>query len=89
MEVLEWAVAGRVSNVHSHNTRSAGSELFVSTDDQRSIAYRAPKEWQSLPRGLKDIRALGSFKNQSKNAFFKQYGDFKCSNKDCYVCGNK
>ena len=89
LPAAQASLLSRVSNVHNHNTRSAGSELFVSTDDQRSIAYRAPKEWQSLPRGLKDIKTLGNFKNQSKKALFKRYNDFYCSNKDCYVCGRK
>ena len=89
LPVAQASLLIRVSNVHSYNTRSAGSEIFVSTDDQRSVAYRAPKEKQSLPGGLKDIKALGSFKSQSKKAFFKQYGEFECSNKNCHVCGGE
>ena len=37
------AMLGRVGDVHSHATRSAGWGLFVSTRDHRSVGYRVPK----------------------------------------------
>ena len=37
------AMLSRVSQVHEHNTRSAGTGLFKSTQDHRAMGYRIPK----------------------------------------------
>ena len=76
----------RVSSIHSHNTRSAGNEIFMSTQDQRSIAYRVPKEWQALPRELKDVKNLMGFKKRSKQGFIKEYRSLICEGVNCYIC---
>ena len=81
------AMLNKVSEVHQHNTRSSGTGLFLSTQDQRSIAYRAPKEWQSLKEDTKKMGSLGGFKRKSKEEFLADYRSFECEIVDCYVCG--
>ena len=80
------AMLNRSSEVHQHNTRSAGMGLHVSTQDQRSIGYRIPKEWQSLSEDVKKL-GLGAFKKRSKKEFLSVYASFQCETVGCYICG--
>ena len=80
------ALLSRVSSIHCHNTRAAGKELFMSTQDQRSISYRVPKEWQGTADELKNSKALGSFKKKSKQGFLATYKAFSCQEGACFVC---
>ena len=80
------AMLRRVSSVHCHNTRASRNELFMSTQDQRSISYRVPKEWQVTIDGLKSNKALGSFKKKSKQGFLAGYKAFSCQEEACFVC---
>ena len=76
----------KVSDIHKYNTRSARACLFFSTQDHRSIGYRIPKEWESLPKELKETVSLGGLKRKSKDRFIKGYEAFKCIKLDCAVC---
>ena len=80
------AMLSRVSDIHSHNTRSAGSGLFLSSQDQRSIGYRIPKEWDTLPEELREMTSIYGFKKKSKNSFIADYRLFSCGVPGCYVC---
>ena len=80
------AMLSRQRDVHEHNTRAAGSGLSFSTQDQRSVAYRIPKEWQSLPKDIRGLSSLWGFKKKSKEAFLQNYESFQCAIRDCYVC---
>ena len=80
------AMLSRVSDMHTHNTRSSKSGLYMSSQDHRSIGYRIPKEWQSLPEELKQMNSLGGFKNKSKGLFIANYKNFRCSDHNCFVC---
>ena len=40
----------RVSDIHEHHTRPAGSGFCYQTQDHRSVGYRVPKEWDSATR---------------------------------------
>ena len=78
---------GRVSNVHSHATRSATHDLYSGGRDHNSISYRVPKEWSGLTKGLKEQRSLTAFKRQSKTEFLTGYKAFSCGVTGCRVCG--
>ena len=80
------AMLNKISQVHTHNTRSAGNGLFVSTQDHRAVGFRIPKEWLSLPEELKKSNSLGGFKRKSKEHFISCYESFVCNKRDCYVC---
>ena len=82
----QTAVLSRVSQVHTHNTRSAGSGMFISTQDHRAVGYRIPKEWQSLPGKLREMNSLGGFKKKSKEEFLAKYKSFRCVKRECFVC---
>ena len=79
------AMLSRLSEVHQYNTRSAGMGLHISTQDQKSIGYRIPKEWQSVPEDVKKM-SLGGFKKRSKRGFLSEYASFQCEIVGCYVC---
>ena len=80
------AMLSKVCQIHTHNTRSAGTGLFVSTSDHRGVGYRIPKEWKSLSQKLKETNSLSGFKRRSREEFIARYRSFKCDKKDCYVC---
>ena len=63
------AMLGRVRDRHGHGTRLAGAGMFLSTRDHRSVGYKVPKEWGSLPVGLKGAGSLAAFKRQSRAGF--------------------
>ena len=80
------AMLSRVSDRHSHNTRSSKSGLYVSTQDHRSIGYRIPKEWQALPEVLRQTNSLGGLKKKSKEMFLENYRKFSCKEQNCFIC---
>ena len=55
----QGAMLRRVEGVHGHNTRAAGSGLFLSTRDHRSVGYRVPREWGTVSGGLRGPPHLG------------------------------
>ena len=81
-------ILSKIRDIHGHNTRSARRDLFVSTSDQRSIGYRIPKEWQSIPEDLKKLGSLTGLKKKSKQGFINKYKSFQCEISDCYICRN-
>ena len=80
------AMLSRVNQVHTHNTRSADTGLFVSTQDHRAVGFRIPKEWHSLPDELRKMNSLAGFKKKSKENFISSYGSFVCNKRACFVC---
>ena len=80
------AMLGRVRDRHGHGTRLAGAGMFLSTRDHRSVGYKVPKEWGSLPVGLREAGSLAAFKRQSRAGFLDGYGAFRCRVRSCYVC---
>jgi hypothetical protein len=56
------ALLDRVSDSHSHNTRGARCNLFVSRENVKSIKYIAPKIWNALEEKLKVSGAVSGFK---------------------------
>ena len=80
------AMLRRVGGVHGHATRSAGSGLFLSTRDHRSVGYRVPKEWATLPEDQRGTRSIAAFKRQSKAGFLAGYGAFVCGVVGCRAC---
>ena len=78
----------KVSDVHRHNTRSSSMDLYISSQDHRSIGYRIPREWQSLPKELKDVNSLGGLKRKSKEGFISTYKSFSCVRQGCFVCAS-
>ena len=79
------AMLGRVRDVHGHATRAAGAGLFLSTRDHRSVGYRVPKEWATVPEALRGAGTLATFKRTSRAGFLAGYGAFRCGG--CWVCG--
>ena len=71
---------------HSHNTRSAKSNLFVERADPRSIKFIVPRCWNSLPKEMKQATSIAAFKNMSKNSLLAPYGRFTCQEKRCPSC---
>ena len=78
----------KVSDVHQYNTRAARTGLFVSTQDHRSVGYRIPKEWDSLPEGLRGTNSLGALKRKCKHGFLSEYKLFQCRVQNCLICAN-
>ena len=79
----------KVRDAHSHNTRAAKTGLSITTQDHRSVGYRIPKEWSSLPEKLREVRSLPGFKNKSKIEFLTMYKSFTCLVHNCYVCSGE
>ena len=76
----------RVGDVHGYATRRAGSGLFLSTRDQRSVGYRVPVEWAALSEGQRGMGSLAAFKGGSRRGFLASYGRFVCVDRGCGVC---
>ena len=81
------AMLGRTGDVHSYATRSAGSGLYLSTRDHRSVGYRVPKEWSVLTEAQRGAGSLAAFKRGSRGGFLSGYGAFVCRAVRCGVCG--
>ena len=77
----------RVSEVHSHATRSAVNDISRATRDKGSLSYRVPKEWSELPDDMRKLRSKATFKKNSKMRFIKKYSDYECRQIGCRVCG--
>ena len=77
---------GRTGDVPNHATRSAGSGLFLSTRDHRSVGYRIPKEWATLTEGQRGVGSLAAFKRGSRAGFLTGSGSFVCGVAGCGVC---
>ena len=86
LPVSQVAMFNKVSDVHGHNTRSAKTGLFISTQDHRSVGYRIPREWQSLSEEIRQMRSLEGFKKKSKEEFLSNYKNFECVDQNCYIC---
>ena len=78
----------KVSQVHTHNTRAAQKGISITTQDHKSIAYRVPKEWETLGEELRGLKSLSGFKKASRRSLMAKYGDFKCETRGCYVCNS-
>ena len=76
----------RTGDVHSYATRSARGGLALMTRDHRSIGYRAPKEWASLPETQRGLGSLAAFKRRTREQFVADYGAFVCCLVGCGVC---
>ena len=76
----------RVEGVHGYGTRAAGTGLFLSTRDHRSVGYRVPKEWATVPEGLRGATSVGAFRRGSKGGFLSEYARFVCRQGNCRVC---
>ena len=81
------AMLGRIESVHEHNTRAARAGLYLSAREHRSIGYRVPKEWATLPEELSSLCSLSGFKRRSKKEFLDIYVSFECEVRGCRVCG--
>ena len=82
----QTGMLGKVEDVHTYNTRSARAGLFISSRDHRSLGYRVPREWDTLPEEHREIRSQNGFKRKSKEGFLAGYRSFRCLNKKCYIC---
>ena len=71
---------------HSHNTRGARNNFFVTLSDKRSIKSIVPACWNSLPLQLKQCPSVASFKINSKNALLAPYESFSCHTRNCKSC---
>ena len=79
----------KTKDTHRYGTRASERGLLgYVTQDQRSIGYRLPKEWESTPQDIRETNSLQGMKKKSKLSFLTQYGSFKCNVKDCFVCGH-
>ena len=76
----------RISDIHTHNTRSANTGMFLNTQNHRSICYRVPKEWESMGKELGEMQSLSGFKRKSREGFLAAYKSFVCMTQNCYVC---
>ena len=68
------AMLSRTGDVHGHATRFAGSGLYLSTRDHRSVGYRVPTEWAVLSAALRGVGSLAAFKRGSRGGFWVSMG---------------
>ena len=80
------AMFQKTSEVHRYATRTAGTGMALSSRDHCSIAFRAPREWASLPGKLREVKSLSGFKRKSKEQLFEQYKRYTCVQEGCFVC---
>ena len=71
---------------HSHNTRGARGNLFVSRSDTKSIKYIAPSHWNALSEELRQSPSLGSFKHRSRVDLLAPCVAFSCGVRGCVSC---
>ena len=83
----QGAMFERVDQVHGYSTRGAGTGLYVSTRDHKSMGYKVPREWGALSPKLRGTGSLMAFKRNSRAGFLLEYQKFECGVRDCYVCG--
>ena len=77
----------KLSETHEHRTRAAVRGIVIGSQDQKSIAYRVPKEWGGLGAELRDQKSLTNFKKKSRGNFLQDYRAFECGVRECFVCG--
>ena len=75
----------RIDVVHGFGTRAARAGLCLLTRDHRSVGYRVPKEWASIPEGQRGDGSLGAFKRRSRAGFLSYYAGFRCPG-GCRIC---
>ena len=76
-----------VRDTHNYETRASGNRLLsYSTQDQRCIGYRLPREWQSTPSDVREASGLQLMKKRSKQHFLLKYSFFECSTQNCFIC---
>ena len=76
-----------VKDSHNYKTRASGKKLLsYSAQDQRSIGYRLPREWQLTPSDIREACSLKAMKKRSKQSLLSQYGLFVCATRNCYLC---
>ena len=86
LPVNQAAMLARTGEVHGYATRTARGGLALMTRDHRSIGYRAPKEWASIPEAQRGVGSLAAFKRGSRGGFIAGYGAFVCRTVGCGVC---
>ena len=70
---------------HSHHTRGAPFNLHSSHSDNRSIKFTALKHWNPLPKTLKEMPSISSFKANSKKDLLTPYST-SCQVRNCRSC---
>ena len=71
---------------HTHHTRGAPLNLHSTHSDTRSIKFTALKHWNPLPKALKQMPSVSSFKNNSKKDLLSPYSAFTCQIRNCLSC---
>ena len=82
------AMLERVDDIHSYGTRRAGVGLYVSTRVHKSVGYKVPREWGLLSEKLRQTASLQAFKKNSRAGFLREYRQFVCATRDCFVCSS-
>ena len=71
---------------HSHHTRGAPLNLHSRHSDHRSIKSTALTHWNPLPKTLKQLPSVSSFKRHSKIDLLAPYSTFSCNIRNCPSC---
>ena len=71
---------------HSHHTRGAPLNLHSKNSDSRSIKFTALQHWNPLPKTLKQLPSISSFKINSKKNLLAPYQNFSCQIRKCLSC---
>ena len=71
---------------HTHQTRGAQLNLYSNRADHRSIKSTALRHWNPLPKALKQMPSISSFKTNSKKNLLLPYSNFTCSAHHCRSC---
>jgi len=78
LPAVSSAYYNRNKMIHTHNTRSKDNmhmESFSSTLGQRSIIYKGPSLWNTLPDEMKGIRSVSLFAHKLKEIFLNNLRD--------------
>ena len=71
LDILDAAIPN-----HTHNTRNSQlNPVFqrLTLSQRQSVAYQAPKNWNSIPLQIRNCRSLKSFKNSYKKYLISLY----------------
>ena len=71
---------------HGYNTRGSSSNLYVGSNNVRSMLYLVPSQWNSLEGNLKSSGTISHFKSKSKSQLLEPYGMFVCAVPNCRSC---
>ena len=71
---------------HDHHTRGAPLNLNSKNSDSRSIKFTALQHWNPLPKTIKQLPRISSFKTSSKKNLLAAYSNFSCQIKKCPSC---